>query len=415
MITRLQEAGFRTDFTPIYWAYASGFPKAMNIGKAVDKRLGFEREKLLNPLAKRQTGQDAGKGLAGAKSDNVFIEPNPVSAEAKLLEGSYGGFQPKPAVEVIIVAMKPLSEATFVDQALKNGKGVTWLDSCRIPINPNIDASQLRTLNRSQKTENDGWGMNNNTADTPQCIKPEGRFPANLLVSDDCLDNGEMHNTGAHLPTHNHGKDGFVFNTGIYGQRKALPDNYPSDEGEFSRFFSLDAWWQQQITKLPPNIQQTFPFIITPKADNTERNDGLENLPKMNDGHLASTGGGGWKNDAIKNPNLPRQNIHPTVKPLSLMCYLVTLGSRSNDLVVDPFVGSGTTAIACKVLQRNFIAFEKEKAYFDIAVERTHFSINTAIVNSMVTNSSENLTPENIEKAISHIAKPNQNFRRFFK
>src|SRR5713226_4000788 len=85
MIVRIAEAGFDTDFTSIYWTYASGFPKAMNIGKR--------------------------GGLAGA----------------------YAGFRPKPAVEIIIVAMKPLSEKTFVDQALKNGKGVTWLDDCRIP------------------------------------------------------------------------------------------------------------------------------------------------------------------------------------------------------------------------------------------------------------------------------------------
>jgi hypothetical protein len=45
MIVRIAEAGFDTDFTSIYWTYASGFPKAANIGKMVDKRTGVEREK----------------------------------------------------------------------------------------------------------------------------------------------------------------------------------------------------------------------------------------------------------------------------------------------------------------------------------------------------------------------------------
>ncbi len=74
-IEAMDMAGFKTNFTSIYWAYATGFPKAMNIGKAVDKRLGKER-----------------------------------SDEAKSLDGSYAGYQPKPAVEVVIVAMKPLDQ-----------------------------------------------------------------------------------------------------------------------------------------------------------------------------------------------------------------------------------------------------------------------------------------------------------------
>ena len=87
MIKRLEKAGFKVDFTPVYWTYASGFPKALNIGK---------------------------------------------KTEEENLDGAYAGYQPKPAVEVVIVVMKPLSEKSYVDQAMKNGKGVTWLDDARI-------------------------------------------------------------------------------------------------------------------------------------------------------------------------------------------------------------------------------------------------------------------------------------------
>ena len=58
----------------------------------------------------------------------------PGSDEAKALDGSYAGYQPKPAVEVVIVVMKPLAEGSFLNQAMKNGKGVTWLDDMRIPF-----------------------------------------------------------------------------------------------------------------------------------------------------------------------------------------------------------------------------------------------------------------------------------------
>src|SRR6266852_476165 len=127
MIIRLSEAGFRTDFTSLYWAYASGYPKAANIAKMVDKKLGTYKEGAVLPSS-RIVRQENNFATFSRKT-----AANPQSDHAKELDGSYGGFQPKPAVEVILVAMKPLSEKTFVDQTLKNGKGVTWLDDCRIP------------------------------------------------------------------------------------------------------------------------------------------------------------------------------------------------------------------------------------------------------------------------------------------
>lgn len=65
-----------------------------------------------------------------------------------------------------------------------------------------------------------------------------------------------------------------------------------------------------------------------------------------------------------------RKNIHPTVKPVKLMNFLVILGSRKGDTVLDPFMGSGTAGIACKILGREFIGFELKKEYFEIAQER---------------------------------------------
>ena len=110
-ILALGEAGFNTGYTSIYWAFASGFPKAQNVSKAVDKKLGFERE---------ITGKDQKFGRANSGiyhinnqglPDKYEFErkDTPVSEQAKALDGAYSGFQPKPAVEVILVAMRPLS------------------------------------------------------------------------------------------------------------------------------------------------------------------------------------------------------------------------------------------------------------------------------------------------------------------
>ncbi len=141
MIVRIGQAGFKTDFTSIYWTYASGFPKAANIGKSIDKKLGNEREivgqKKLNPRDKKAYTPNGYDGLQGSstfeKNSSMNMITIPSSPESKLLEGSYAGYQPKPAVEIIIVAMKPIIEKTYVEQALKNGKGITWFDNCRIP------------------------------------------------------------------------------------------------------------------------------------------------------------------------------------------------------------------------------------------------------------------------------------------
>ena len=193
MMIKLEDAGFKTDFTSIYWTYATGFPKANNIGKAIDKKLSQKRK----VIGTRKQHDIRNNGYASKKSEFVEeIKGGPVSQEAKQFEGSYGGFQPKPAVEVIIVAQKPGTQKKQIDQALDNGKGVTWLYDCRIPYS---DGDKSSAGNRTdtfgtQETISGGWKM---------C--KGGRFPANLLVSNGVLNGG------------------------------------------YSRFFSLDAWTQRNL------------------------------------------------------------------------------------------------------------------------------------------------------------------------
>ncbi len=149
MIVNLGDAGFKTDFTSIFWTYASGFPKAGNISKLVDKRNGVEREvtgeepRLVNPRAMTPNGSGKRKCTPGIKKDL------PISEQAKALNGSYAGFQPKPAVEVVIVCMKPLSEKSYVDQAIKNGKGVALIDNCKIPYQGDNDKQSAKPQGRT--------------------------------------------------------------------------------------------------------------------------------------------------------------------------------------------------------------------------------------------------------------------------
>lgn len=257
MMIALEDAGFNINFSSIYWTYATGFPKAMNIGKKIDKKLKKERKVVgKNPLTYQKTcGYEIYRENDDRKLDYSYQQGEitaPVSDLAVKMEGSYAGYQPKPAVEVIIVVMKPLSEGSYINQAMKDGKGVTWFDDCRMT---------------------------------------EGRFPANLLVQDDII-----------------------------------PD--------VTKFFDLDDW-----------AQRNLPFIIVPKANKKEKNAGLE------------------------------KNNHPTVKPMKLMSYLITLGSREGDVILDCFGGSGTTACSAIMLRRNFITIEKEDEYIKIIEARVkHYS-----------------------------------------
>lgn len=470
MCLMLEEAGFRIDFTPIAWTYATGFPKAMNIGKAVDKREGKERKvvgqrkDILEKQAKdlergyRKIKDSYDKGAPERNNEFKTVSADitePASDKAKELDGSYAGYQPKPAWENVIVCMKPLSEKGYLDQAMKDGKGVTWLDDVRIPFQGEDDypvwwesgskgsdgylgtdtfkirdmsAEEIKSRqfkkskkkmtdkeryenNRKGFTERSSikegevysdaydnpsqkWGFkkpkktkrkpreentvfktsgfkseNNDTAEA----SPLGRFAANLLVQDDVLG---IPSKGAQAPTTGKEPSNYKSNNthGEYtGHRKAL--DVRCDEGTFSRYYDLDAWWESRIQELPLDVQATYPFLIVPKASKSEKNRGCEGMEEKyqvnaeyrpNHMEKALECHGGKPHGRFSKV----KNNHPTVKPISLMSYLVTLGSREDDLVLDPFVGSGTTCIAAKLLNRKYIGMEMDDGYVVIAQER---------------------------------------------
>jgi site-specific DNA-methyltransferase (adenine-specific) len=133
----------------------------------------------------------------------------------------------------------------------------------------------------------------------------------------------------------------------------------------------LDAWFLQRVKRLPVEVQRTFPFLIVPKASREERNKGLEKLKeKPIRGNYEDSSKLGLLEKIQNSPRPNNKNFHPTVKPLTLISYLITLGSRPNDLIVDPYVGSGTVALAAKMLGRRFWCCEKHPEYHALAVKR---------------------------------------------
>ena len=364
MIINLDKAGFDTSFTSIYWAYASGFPKAMNIGKMVDKKLGVERDvigsgksgKILRANGQNERPYQEGKDR---------IDFNKTKGKSRL-EGSFGGFQPKPAVEIIIVVMKPIVEKSLTEQALSNGKGITWLDDCRVPTSETI-------TNHSRSAESaisKGKYGDSKAQQTHQTEGQElGRFPANLLVSDDVLNDGKVYAGQQGEVT---GDEESKFERGnTHGDYSGVgnPMKPRNDAGSFSRYYDVDKWWEERINSLPENVRKVFPFLITPKAAKSEKNFGVNGEGKFMD-ESREVGSVGGTNPRNRGAETKRKNHHPTVKPIKLMSYLVTLGSREEDIIYDPFCGSGTTLIAARMIARNFIGSEISKEYFDIANQR---------------------------------------------
>ena len=382
MVIKLKEAGFQVNYSPLYWVYVSGFPKSMNISKAVGRKLGYERK--TTGIDQKFGRADSGIYQMNVNGENKHVfqrKDEPTSEEAKRLNGSYSGYQPKPSVEVIIVAMKPLSEKTYVEQALKNGKGITWLDDGRIPYQSNDDfESRKRGVLKSAPHGRNGiYGVdkNNGIIDTDQYLNKSGRFPANLLVQDNVLDNGIISKSGGVGGRSMHGRgEGYGFKP----MGDASPE-LPSDEGSLSRYFSLDAWYSKNIEELPDYVQRIYPFLYVPKASNSEREKDLDDLPET-----SSINGDKWTDMDRRENNKPtlRRNFHPTVKPLKLMSYIVTIGSRLGDIVLDPFMGSGTTGVAAKILHRNFIGFEIEGKYFEIAQQRIEAQSNQTVIESYI-------------------------------
>ena len=368
MIVNLQDAGFMIGFTSLYWNYATGFPKAGNVSKFVDKRLGAEREVIgiyKTPNGRDYTKENSGKN--GYNDTELSMGRNvgkerrkltaPSTPQAKALEGSYLGYQPKPAVEVILVVMKPLSEKTYVDQAMKNGKGITWLDDCRIPFINNQEET-IRKKGGWQIEQYVGGKEYKNYSIENQDDRLQGRFPANLLVSDDVLNDGRISNN--YRPNF----IGKITGSQNFAGRRGVR-NEPNDSGSFSRYFDLDKWWKERLKELPPSVRKTFPFLVIPKASKSEKNEGCDELEEKK---KWLKGGVGTAISARE--SIVMKNNHPTVKPLKLFSYLITLGSRADDLIIDPFVGSGTMAVACENMNRKWIGIDSNKEYCDIAIER---------------------------------------------
>ena len=302
MAVAIEDVGFEIR-DQMMWLYGSGFPKSMNVGKAFDKKLGNS-------------------------------------------EWEGWGTALKPAHEPIVMARKPLSEKSIVDNVLKHGTGAINIDECRVEgevkrpdTNPDfrdvakkamaqggqdklnfnqITGAKRKKVVRKSRNESGVWtdGNSGMKAEGTQYADadPRGRFPANVMhdgsdVVQDIFPNTKTTYVSKHH-ANNRTTESAVGDLGHPGNQGF------NDEGSASRYF------------------------YCPKTSKSERH-----------------------NSAMK-------NTHPTVKPQKLMQYLCRMVTPKGGIVLDMFMGSGSTGMAAKDEGFDFIGIEKEKEYFEIAEAR---------------------------------------------
>ena len=293
----IEDSGFEIR-DQLMWLYGSGFPKSLNIGKAVDKLQGNERE----VVGKRKAHDIRGNALMEATVPEYKKEKSQIDIEITKGKSEWEGWGTalKPAHEPIVMARKPLA-GTVAQTVLNHGTGGINIDECRVGTDDNLSGGSGRIGGFAGKTQG------GELSDYKVLGNEQGRFPANV-----------MH-------------DGSEVVQDIF-QDKAR-------------------------------------YFYCAKASKKDRDEGLENFmeAQTTDGNIRSNSETARTFGA--NSTL-RKNVHPTVKPTELMRYLCRLVTPKGGVIVDPFMGSGSTGKAAVMSGCKFIGIEVDEEYFEIACAR---------------------------------------------
>ena len=306
MTSGIEDAGFEIR-DQLMWVFGSGFPKSHNIGKAIDKIEGNEREVVGTKIHSQ-------KGVKVAEERTTigagaFGEPREANVTKGNSEWEGWGTALKPAHEPIVMARKPF-KGTVADNVLEWGTGGINVDGCRIGYSDNDDPRIGKGYEWESKAEPFGEAK---TTQNKEGWNTEGRFPANIIFDEEA---GKILDEQSGITSQGHWPKGKVKGFGEFGGGESSYEGVgPKDnvKGGASRFF------------------------YCPKASKKDRESG---------------------------------NVHPTVKPTDLMAYLIRLVTPKGGVVLDPFMGSGSTGKAAVREGMNFIGVEKEDEYMEIAKTR---------------------------------------------
>ena len=344
----IEDAGFELRDS-IAWLYGSGFPKSLDVSKAIDKQSGYEGEVIGTEVI--DIGMQGGSMHAGRETKLAERQIKTLSPEAQQWQG--WGTALKPAFEPVIFARKPI-EGTVANNVLKWGTGGLNIDGSR------IGTDTISTHNAPKGTF--AGGSPDRGSDTSSYKEHTGRWPANIILDPytaELVDEQSGDRPGGNFPTQRGAGVATGFGLGRPTEGGARKMN---DSGGASRFFYVA------------------------KASKRDRNEGLDDLEaktasEMTGRKEGSAGlvmkhedGSDKANAYAGTTGAARQNFHPTVKPTSLMEYLVKLVTPPGGVVLDPFTGSGSTGKAAILQGFDFIGIELTEEYLPIIHGRLKYA-----------------------------------------
>jgi site-specific DNA-methyltransferase (adenine-specific) len=344
----------------IGWVYGSGFPKSLDVSKAIDKAAGAEREvidTLVSPFKIDTGAADAeysfmhGTTTMDDKGYRTTEITAPSTPEAKQWQG--WGTALKPALEPIVVARKPLGEKTVAENVLTHGTGGLNIDGSRIgtqlgeKFSGGVAAQHSEGWDRPWMHDPDSIAKKQDRIkETIEKTQTLGRWPANLILDEytaDLLDEQSGTSKSA---------------TGTQTFHTAL--GRMNDDGWQPKTFTAEGYG---------DTGGASRFFYVAKASKRDRNEGLEDLEEttaadMVDREADSAGMNSPRAGAGRTSGA--KNFHPTVKPTELMRYLVKLITPPGGTVLDPFTGSGSTGKAAILEGFDFIGIELTEDYWPI-------------------------------------------------
>ena len=408
MACNIEDAGFILKDC-IIWMYGSGFPKSTNISKNIDKKKGKKGKVIGNGATNceylKRGEKCLGHGDKGKRQSGETIH-TPITAPATPESELWSGWHShglKPSYEPVLVCMKP-NEGSYADNALKWGVAGLNIDGSRIGTDEEIGRKQNSKTNHHFACSNYKDGLHDNS-------NGKGRYPANIILECTCDNIIKGGKTKAQDPNR-FKKVGFeVFGEKRKGGREEVsvyadtiihhtdpncPCKLLDEQSGMSKSTggAYKGNWKDGFKNVTGNSKEGNPglgdtggasrFFYCAKVSKKERNIGCEELEEKKYGtnFVGSPKSGSveklmkkglTKEEVVKeiNDNLSNKNSHPCVKPIALMSYLCNLTrTPTGGIVLDPFAGSCSTALACIKTNRDFIMIEMNPEYCKIGKAR---------------------------------------------
>ena len=314
----IEDAGFEIRDC-VMWVYGSGFPKSLDVSKAIDKAAGAEN--VVGTKPDRWTGKGNSLNFATDRQQSECKITAPATDAARQWDG--WGTALKPAWEPIIVARKPLI-GTVAANVQQFGTGAINVDGCRVGTSG--ASRKIATEARGDSTGCYGDGLNGGSGERDL---PQGRWPANLI------------------------HDGSEEVVALFPQTAPSPNGPVKQGGHHRHDVGLSGESREGFGVGYGDTGSAARFFYCAKASGTDR------------GNLDA-----YDMPLFGETLLEFRNDHPTVKPVALMEYLLKLVVPPGGVVLDPFMGSGSTLVAAKAHGCRAIGIDLDPRYCEIAEKR---------------------------------------------